>query len=225
MASRLETQEEGDDEPSLSRFVDKHHPLLRIAPVGGKNAVDVRLTLPPTAAFAAKPVGRWSPEEVLELIQWEVDHLRANPLNGLLSVDDPVVPTMAITPTGDTRLCEGEGPPWTVSCRVSGSKGGPYHVSGGLRVRLLIDSAYPRTPPEVHFMQVSRRLRPQDQRSQPPGCCSHARAARRARRCTTSSWTTTTGCRPSSTSFSRTPATRGGTRCAPRCCSCASCSR
>jgi len=79
--------------------------------------------------------------------------MRADPLNGLLVIDDPEVPTMALTPAGDTRLCEGEGPPWIVSCRVSGTKGGPYYVPGGVRVRMLLDSAYPRTPPEVHFMQ------------------------------------------------------------------------
>ena len=143
-------EEEPEGEAS---FVDRHHPLLRITAVGGA-AVDVALTLPPTAAFSTKPVGRWSAAEVLELIQWEVRHMRAGPLNGLLVIDDPQVPTMALTPAGDTRLCEGEGPPWVVSCRLSGAEDGPYHVPGGIRVRMLLDRAYPRTPPEVHFMQT-----------------------------------------------------------------------
>ena len=145
---RMEGEPEGE-----ASFVDRHHPLLRITAVGGA-AVDVTLTLPPTAAFSTKPVGRWSAAEVLELIQWEVRHMRAGPLNGLLVIDDPQVPTMALTPAGDTRLCEGEGPPWVVSCRLSGAEGTPYHVPGGIRVRMLLDRAYPRTPPEVHFMQT-----------------------------------------------------------------------
>jgi hypothetical protein len=141
-----------DDAEEEASFVDRHHPLLRITAVGGA-AVDVSLTLPPTAAFSTTPVGRWTAAEVLELIQWEVRHMRADPLNGMLVIDDPLVPTMTLTPAGDTRLCGGEGPPWVVSCRMSGTKGGPYYVPGGVRVRMLIDRAYPRTPPEVHFMQ------------------------------------------------------------------------
>ena len=37
---------------------------------------------------------------------------------------------------------------------MAGAKGGPYYVPGGVRVRLLLDGAYPASPPEVHFMQT-----------------------------------------------------------------------
>ena len=46
-------------------LIDRHHPLLRIRPVSGA-AVDVRLTVPPAAAFSAAKPGRWSHAEVQE---------------------------------------------------------------------------------------------------------------------------------------------------------------
>ena len=59
-----------DDAEEEASFVDRHHPLLRITAVGGA-AVDVSLTLPPTAAFSTTPVGRWTAAEVLSQVEEE----------------------------------------------------------------------------------------------------------------------------------------------------------
>ena len=140
--------------PSMADFVDKQHPLLRIRPTSA-GSLDVTLRLPPAAAFSGRPVYRWDDDETLELIRWEVAHLRSAPLNGMLSIDDPVVPKMAVDQRGDAKvIANGVGPPWAVYARLSGAKGGPYYVPGGVRVRLLLDGAYPAAPPEVHFMQT-----------------------------------------------------------------------
>ena len=140
--------------PSMTDFVDKQHPLLRIRPTSGESLI-ATLQLPPAAAFSGRPVYRWNDEETLDLIKWEVAHLRSGPLNGMISIDDPVVPRMAVDQRGDAKLiANGIGPPWAVYARLSGAKGGPYYVPGGVRVRLLLDGAYPASPPEVHFMQT-----------------------------------------------------------------------
>ena len=106
---------------------------------------------------------------MLELVGYEVERLNAEEIEGLGEIAFAGAPDMFLGADGEAHaMGDRLGPPWAVHARLCPEPGTPYYSPAGWRVRLLIDSSYPTTPPECNFVQVMHHFFTDNDNGLPP---------------------------------------------------------
>ena len=129
--------------------------LVELAVNEDGKGVTLSIDLPPALSITASP-GEWKPAEVVEHVEWECRQLRSKPSPGLVSISVEGPPAMTTDDEGEAIAWPSGAapPPLIVSVRLRGADASPYFTEEGFKVRILLDEFYPRTRPEINFMQI-----------------------------------------------------------------------
>ena len=132
-------------------------------------AVRVVVVAPPPVLLKKQHPETWSMLEVLELVGYEVECLNVEEIEGLGEIAFAGAPDMFLGADGEAHaMGDRLGPPWAVHARLCPEPGTPYYSPAGWRVRMLIDSSYPTTPPECNFVQVMHHFFTDNDNGLPP---------------------------------------------------------
>ncbi len=130
--------------------------------------VDVHIDLPPSVATKSSDARPWTVSEVRRYAEWEVRRTQHNLPPNVESVEFVGAPPMCLDDVGDCVVAPAHGPPWVVHARVNRPASSAYHTPGGLLVRLVLDDRYPRSPPNVHVLQIISHFFFDDENGLPP---------------------------------------------------------
>ena len=130
--------------------------------------VDVLIDLPPSVATKSSDARPWTVDEVRRYAEWEVRRTQHNLPPNVESVEFVGAPTMCLDDAGDCVVAPTHGPPWVVHTRINRPASSAYHTPGGLLVRLVLDDRYPRSPPNVHVLQLLSHFFFDDENGLPP---------------------------------------------------------